>query len=209
METAILALRDTLRAYVADHAPQVADFCGTALANDHATRDLAPRTLPAIAGLSGFLNQTTPKLRPLVQAIVEAAPSLCWQHSYSTKDPGINADFLARSGWFNLIAPSGPFVSDSLRVSIGLWGKGLHYPTHWHVPEEIYLTIAGAATYHSQGRTPVRAGPGALVHHHSNQPHAATMQDAPLLAAAFWRGHGLEDISTLAPAQPSREGAAS
>ena len=75
---------------------------------------------------------------------------------------------------------------------MGYWEKGLFYPRHWHEPEEIYLTIAGSATFLSDGRDPLDAGAGATICHYSNQPHAADFSNATLLAAAFWRGRELE-----------------
>lgn len=195
---ALITLRAALRTYVAAHAPDITAFCGPALATDHAYLALDPRDLPAATLLHKVAAHTTPALHPVVAAIRAAAPQVTWRHSYKAEDDGISADFLNRSGWFNLIAPSGPFVSDTLRLSIGFWDQGLHYPRHWHTPAEIYLTLAGSADYISEGRAPITGGPGARIHHTPNQPHAADMAHAPLLAAAFWTGEGLEAPSTLA-----------
>lgn len=192
MHPSLHRLRDAFRAYAVEQAPDIAAFCGDALMMDHPERPRRAATLPVLDHLSSIAEQTTGATRPLVTAVLEAAPHLCWKQSYTEADPGIDAGFLAQSGWFNLIAPSGPFVSESLRLSVGYWGKGLHYPLHWHEPEEIYLTLAGEARYISEGRADVIGGPGTTICHHSNQPHAATMENAPLLAAAFWRGTALE-----------------
>ncbi|WP_050529860.1 dimethylsulfonioproprionate lyase family protein [Pseudaestuariivita atlantica] len=199
MTRALTRLRDTLRAHVTGHAPDIAAFCGTALAADHRLAPVTPRDLPATRLLPGALKTAEPPLAPVIRAIVDAAPHVAWRHSYAPTDLGIGAGFLDRSGWFNLIAPSGPFVHPGLRLSIGIWDAGLHYPRHWHAPEEIYLVLSGPATFLSDGRAPRVARPGDTVHHAPNQPHAAQMGDAPLLAAAFWTGRDLEVPSTLAP----------
>ena len=193
----LYALRTAFREYVAARAPDIASFCGEALAADHVEVPLAAKPLPVSTQLAGMRDQTTAPLRPVVDAIIAAAPHLHWRHSYSETDPGIDAHFLQNSGWFNLIAPSGPFVSDEVRLAIGYWGQGLHYPRHHHQPEEIYLTLAGSADYISDGRATVRGGAGSTICHYSRQPHAADFAKAPLLAAAFWRGQGLEDTSVL------------
>ena len=84
-----------------------------------------------------------------------------------------------------------------MRLSIGYWGQELHYPHHWHKPEEIYLTLGGSVIYISEGRASVEGGPGTTICHYSYQPHAADFSKAPLLVAAFWRGKGLEAKSQL------------
>ena len=194
---ALHALRGAFQAYAAREAPDIAAFCGAELERDHGERALEPRSLPMTAHLPDLRDRAAPATAPLLEAVLAAAPHLHWRQSYTEADPGFDADYLARYGWFNLIAPSGPFVSGALRLSVGYWGKGLHYPDHHHAPEEIYLTIAGEGRYISEGRADVTGGPGTTICHRSGQRHAATMETAPLLAAAFWRGEGLEAKSVL------------
>lgn len=191
------ALRAAFRDYANTQAPDIKAFCGPALDAEHAERALEPRSLPAVATLCATPPAAAPATQTLLDAVLAAAPHLHWRQSYTTDDPGFDAHYLANYGWFNLIAPSGPFVSTDLRLSVGYWGQGLRYPRHWHEPEEIYLTLAGSATYISEGRAPVDGGPGTTICHHANQPHAADFAKAPLLAAAFWRGQGLEAKSGL------------
>lgn len=192
-------LRREIRTYVRSFAPDIVAFCGSALFADHAERRLAPKPTAISNRLTQLRTRTVPHLMPVVEAIILAAPHLNWRQSYTVDDPGIDDHHIANYAWFNLIAPSGPFVSENLRVSVGYWEQGLTYPRHWHEPEEIYLTLAGSAEYISEGRAAVRGGPGTTICHYSNQPHAANFADAPLLAAAFWRGNGLEAKSVLEP----------
>lgn len=191
------ALRDAFRDYAATQAPDIAVFCGDALATDHAEKPLDPAILPGITAMLADPPEATAATQPVRDAVLAAAPHLHWRQSYTLDDPGFDAHYLANYGWFNLIAPSGPFVCEDLRLSVGYWGQGLHYPRHWHEPEEIYLTLAGSATFISEGRAPVDGGPGTTICHYSNQPHAANIWSSPLLAAAFWRGRGLEAKSGL------------
>lgn len=189
--SALHRLRAAFRDYLA-LAPDVSAFCGAALRAEHPETALPPHDLPATRHLPTMADLACETTLPIVEAIIAAAPHLHWRQSYTTDDPGFDTHYLDNYAWFNLIAPSGPFVSDDLRLSIGYWGKGLHYPNHWHAPEEIYLTLAGEARYISKGRADIIGGPGATICHYSNQPHAADMASAPLLAAAFWRGGDLE-----------------
>jgi len=185
-------LRQAFRDHAAEQAPDIASFAGVALTDEHAEVALPPQNLPATRHLAELADLACPATLPIVEAVINAAPHLHWRQSYTPDDPGFDTHYLENYAWINLIAPSGPFVSDDLRLSVGYWGKGLHYPNHWHEPEEIYLTLAGEARYISEGRADVLGGPGATICHYSNQPHAADMANAPLLAVAFWRGKNLE-----------------
>ncbi len=193
----LFSLREAVRFYVREYAPDIDAFCGQALMEDHQTTFIAPRSLIWTEAFSVTDLSTEIRLKPVVDAVRSAVNDVRWRQSYSLNDPGFDQNYLDNYGWFNLIAPSGPFISNSMRLSIGYWGQGLHYPRHWHKPEEIYLTLGGSAIYISEGRASVEGGPGTTICHYSNQPHAADFAKAPLLAAAFWRGKGLEAKSQL------------
>jgi mannose-6-phosphate isomerase-like protein (cupin superfamily) len=152
--------------------------------------DTAAQPLSVLAQLPAVLELSGKQTRTVVQAICDAASSLNWQQSYTHSD-GFDRAYLDNYGWFNLVSPDGVFLSDTIRVSVGYWGKGLSYVEHWHEPEEFYLVLAGGAEFHSKGRAPRRCGPGDVVHHLPNQPHSIEMNNGPLLAAAFWRGERL------------------
>lgn len=190
-------LRNALRTYVSSHAPDIENFCGKALRSEHQETHFIPASSHISERLTNLDGDCSVETKPIFDAIVDAAGDVTWRQSYTTDDTGFDAHYLANYAWFNLISPSGPFVSEDMRLSIGYWEKGLTYPNHWHEPEEIYLTIAGNALYISEGRTPVRGGPGARIQHVSNQQHSAKFDESPLLAAAFWRGKNLEGKSCI------------
>ena len=190
MTTAVLALLSETRAAIS-RDPVLRAFVGTALPADLPQIDLPARRLPATALVAaGHWSG------PLAKAVVAAAPDLYWQQSYTLED-GFDADYLARYGWFNLVSPDGPYLSETLRISVGFWDSGLFYKEHWHAPEEIYLVLAGHAVFNAEGRDPVRAGPGSLIHHLPNQKHSIQMTPGPLLAMAFWKGEALMAKSGL------------
>ena len=197
LHPSLVALRQVIADHVAAHQPDILAFCGPALGDDLPTRAMVARRGPATALVEALDAETSATTRPVVDAVRQASPHVVWRQSYTDKDPGFDAAYLRNYGWFNLIAPSGPFISNALRLSVGFWGRGLRYPRHWHSPEEIYLVLAGRAVFVSEGRADVDGGPGTTIAHDSNQPHAARMPDAPLLAAAFWRGDQLEAKSGL------------
>ena len=150
---------------------------------------LAPRTLPAVSALKKARLDTAPETAPLTRAILDAADELHWQQSYTKAQVG--AHHLANYGWFNIVSPKGPFASPDLRISVGYWARGLTYPRHRHLPEEIYCVLAGGARFLTEGRPPVEGRPGTLIHHPPDILHGFELPDAPLLAMAFWRGQDL------------------
>jgi len=193
----LVALRQAFVDHAVAYAPDIQAFCGAMLADDLPAIEVTPQRGPAMALIDDLVAETCAATHPIVDAVKHASGHVAWRQSYTIEDPGFDADYLQNYGWFNLIAPSGPFVSDTMRLSVGYWGQGLSYPRHWHAPEEIYLVLAGRAVFMSEGRAEVDGGPGATIAHDSNQPHAIRMPDAPLLAAAFWRGPQLEATSGL------------
>ena len=174
--------------------PVLSDFVGNALQDRPRTREQA-RALPVTDRVAGVLDLTNSQTRSLTRSIADAAHVLRWQQSYSVSEVG--AYHLANYGWFNVLSPVGPFISDAFRISVGYWEKGLTYPQHAHTPEEIYLVLAGGAVFESEGRDAVCAGPGDLIHHTPSQWHGFSAEDSPILAMAFWKGSGLLAKSTL------------
>ena len=188
-------LAETRAAVAAD--PALAGFTGPLDWEGLPFRAPEPRTLPAVADLAAYPACAGAGTLPLCRAILAAAPHLHWQQSYTERQVG--AEFLAGYGWFNLVSPEGPFLTEGIRISFGTWRGGLTYPRHWHAPEEIYLVVAGAATFVTDGMADALLRAGGTRHHPSNIPHSARMDHGPLLAMAIWKGDRLLDISELAP----------
>lgn len=169
-------------------------------------RALKPSRLPVVDVLPDCLGLASPATERLTRAVIDAAPRVRWRHTYSPAQVG--EAFLAGSGWFNLVSPDGPYVSQTCRVSIGYWAAGLDYPDHAHAPEEIYLVLAGSARFRSDGQVPRTLGPGESWHNPGGVMHGALMVPGPLLAIAYWSGPDLNAPSTLA-SDPTRAGVAS
>ncbi len=187
-------LLEAARACLASVFPEAHDFLPAGLPGADAFDDAPPMALPMLAELPEVLALASEATRPLVDCLLRAAPHLAWRQSYTEAD-GFSRAYLDHYGWINLVSPEGPFLSDSLRLTVGYWGRGLHYPRHAHAPEEIYCILAGEAVFHSDGHPPRRAGPGETILHLPNQPHAIVMEPGPLLALVPWKGEGLMRLS--------------
>lgn len=150
----------------------------------------APNPIPAIALVQALAGGGSAETAACVAAIAAAAPAANWQQSYTEDEVG--RDFLNRYGYFELIGPTGHFLSGQTRAYIAYWGDHLYYPWHLHQAEEIYYVLAGQAQFESEGQEEAIVGPGGTRYHASNQPHAMTTFDQPILALVLWRGAGLD-----------------
>ncbi|MBT8455680.1 MAG: hypothetical protein HKO95_07670 [Rhodobacteraceae bacterium] len=174
--------------------PELADFAGLPDA-DLPFAEPEARALSVAELLPGVADLVCRDTRDLTRAIINALPFLRFEQTYGVTQVG--AEYLARYGWFNLISPDGPFLSDTMRISIGFWGQGLFYPEHWHTPEEIYCVLAGGCELHAEGCPPLLLSAGESAEIASAQPHSLDMAESPLLAMAIWRGEGLRVPATM------------
>lgn len=156
------------------------------IASIRPVRTVVPATLPAVAGLPDVAALAAPQTAGVARALVAAAPYLAWRQTYAEAD-GFDRRFLDTYGWFDLAGPTGPYAADGIRVMMGVWGQGLHYPDHSHPPDEHYLVLAGAAWFRLGNAPYTRLGPGEVFHTPPNAVHAADMRDAPLLAISVWQ----------------------
>ncbi|MEO1774949.1 MAG: dimethylsulfonioproprionate lyase family protein [Pseudomonadota bacterium] len=202
-EASIARLWRVTQAFIAGHPALAAfDEGGLTGADPLPYRAETPRSLPVCAEIAAARAHAAPATRAVVEAVLAAAPALAWRQSYTAAQVG--EAFLAHYGWFNLAAPDGPFVHPKRRLAFGYWAMGLHYPRHWHRPAEIYAVLAGSALFLTDGREDLRLGPGGTTTHPPDLPHAAMMDQAPLMAFGIWKGEGLTENPTLP--QPVAEG---
>jgi len=54
--------------------------------------------------------------------------------------------------------------------------------------------VSGAGYFESEGAKPALLQTGDTRMHHSNQPHALTMTQGPILAFVLWRGAGMAGL---------------
>lgn len=188
-------------AYLAGLDSEAATFAGT-LPEMPAWREAPHVPLPAAVDLASCLTMAGDAARPLVEAILAAAFVLHWQQGYTEAEVG--ADYLARSGWCELAGPDGPLILPDARIFIAYWGADLDYQMHWHVPEELYLPLAGTGYFSAEGNAPRWAGPGDHVFHASNQRHATLMGPDGFLALILWRGDVVLDALVIAPREAGR-----
>ena len=172
--------------------PSLTDFAG--FPTDVTAQDVAAFHIPASDLMSAETGLGAGQFPDLVSALMEAAPLAQWRETY--KDTDIGQDFMDRFGCYCLIGDGGAFSSAQLWAWVVYMPPHLHYPWHHHPGEEIYLVLAGEADFHREGEASENLCAGDTSYHASNQPHAMTTTDHPVMALVMWR-NGFETAPVL------------
>ena len=156
-----------------------------AFPDDLTPQDVSPHHIPASDLLTSEQGLFSEDYAALRDAIIATAPSAHWRETYKGTD--IGQDFLDRFGCYSIIGNGGGFHSQSLWMWIVYMPSHLHYPWHHHPGEELYLVLAGEADFHRDGEPSETLRAGGSVFHASNQSHAMTTGEHPVLCLVAWR----------------------
>jgi hypothetical protein len=151
----------------------------------------AQHTLPVLKWLSPAAQAAPAFSARLCTMLHDAAHELAWRQTYTPADVAagtIEAAFLDRYGWCELIGPRGEIGSDRIACGFLLLGPDTHYPAHQHEAEELYVPLSGSAAWRQGNRDWQQRQPGTLIHHASSETHAMRTAAEPLLALYLWRG---------------------
>lgn len=119
-------------------------------------------------------------------ALIAAGSLGQWRDTY--RDSPIGDVLHSHFGTYEFLGQDAPFGTDQMRGFMVYQTPGYHYPMHHHPAEEIYLVLAGEAEFHVEGQDSRILRPGDTQYHDSNQPHALTTHDTPVMAYVLWRG---------------------
>lgn len=147
-------------------------------------------SVPAIRQIKRWENN-----HPLHIATQQVADCGNWKQTYTEEEVGFG--FLQDYGYLELYGPDGHFQTEQGRAYVGYWGRGLYYPWHRHEAEEIYFVISGSGYFESEGAPSAVLRSGETRMHTSNQLHALTMQDSPILTFVLWRGAGMSGLPLI------------
>lgn len=173
--------------------PEAVAFCDWP--DDLRYDDRTPYHLNATNQLQTAPGAPSRASAPLLSALQALAPHLEWRHTYTADEVGQH--FLDHFGWFELAGPTGHFVTQKTRITVGYWGSGLHYGRHHHDAEELYTVVAGHGIFHLDDASDLTLCAGHTRFHASNRPHALTTTDSPILTLVFWRGDGLAEAPKM------------
>ena len=119
------------------------------------------------------------------------------EQSYTREDQVVGEDMLSGYGFVELIGKYGPFVSDSIRSGIGVWGPNINYPIHKHQAEEIYLIMSGSAMFKVGEQPETLKTPEEVVFVESMTPHGFKTLDQPMVLFYLWQAGDLREKSTF------------
>lgn len=171
----------------------LSDFCR--FPTDIGTQPVEPFHIPPSDLLQSETGLSSTHYIALRDAFVAASSDAHWRETY--KDTDIGQDFMDRFGCYCLIGEGGPFTSDNMRAWLVYMPSHLHYTWHHHPAEENYLVIAGEAEFFRKGEPAATLCEGQISTHASNQPHAMTTHEHPVMAYVIWR-NGFETPPVLA-----------
>jgi hypothetical protein len=158
-------------------------------------RPIEARSLPVASALEGLSRYAAASTRALVEAVAALSGELDWRQTYSPADFGER--FLQNYGWSEWVGERGAFASDAIACGVLILGPDTEYPAHSHEAEELYLPLAGHASWRSAGSDWRLRAPGSWIHHPSWTTHAMRTAREPLLAAYVWRAGDLAAKSRI------------
>jgi len=140
------------------------------------------------------LSQVTcQKTDALVRSIHHHQSLLHWEQSYTKSHSDLIGNMLERYAFAEIVGKQGPFLSDTIRAGIAVYGPEIRYPPHSHVSEEYYVVLAGSALFQC-GSEPYTVGhPGKAMYHPSNHPHSLKTQNQAVMIFYVWGGGDLRE----------------
>lgn len=159
--------------------------------------DVERTRLPAADFLDDALARAIPQTKSLLETFARHRSRLRWEQSYSKEDGVVPDAMLAAYGFAEILGKQGPFVSESIRAGVGIYGPNIEYPIHRHHPEEIYIVLAGAADFMIGNADGIRKTAGDVVFMKSNTPHGFRTCDEAFVVYYLWQGGDLREISSF------------
>ena len=185
-------------AFVMTHPhPDVGRFCQSFQKGFAEWHKAEPHYLPAADYLRKDTSTGDRGIDRLLQLYAANKSMLKWEQSYTRADRVVGEDMLSGYGFVELVGKYGPFVSDSIRCGIGVWGPHITYPIHKHQAEEIYLIMSGSAMFKVGGQPETLQIPEDVVFVESMTPHGFRTLDNPMVLFYLWQAGDLREKSTF------------
>ena len=193
-----LELLDAVRNFALAHpSPLVEKFKASVRDWGDQWIDVERVQLPVADALDDALARAIPATRGLLETFVRHRNRLRWEQSYKKEDGVVSDAMLAAYGFAEILGRQGPFVSESIRAGIGIYGPDIEYPIHRHHPEEIYIVLAGAADFMIGQTRGIRKTAGDVVFMQSDTPHGFRTADEAFVVYYLWQGGDLREISSF------------
>ena len=177
-----------------DH-PELGRFRAGLAGEQQGWQEPVPCSLPAAGHLDSMKAKDDSIFRPVLDAFATHHQSLFWEQSYTRQHGVVSDSMLAGYGFAEIMGKNGPLVSHSVRCGIGVWGPAIEYPVHRHDAEEIYVVLAGSATFILGDNSPELRQVDDVVFVSSGLSHGFSTFSEPLAVLYFWQGGDLRQLS--------------
>lgn len=140
-------------------------------------------TKPVCAHLARALdNGRLERTAPVIRVIERLSDNLSWLYGYEKVPRGLRNKF----AYAELMAPTGPIISDRLILGLVLFAPKCTYPTHSHDGvTESYYCLSGAVSENDDGVS----APGSMIFNPPGREHRITTSERePCLLAYAWIG---------------------
>ena len=148
-------------------------------------RNVPANDLPVARTLDSLDAKSSGAEKRLVASMATNLASLHWNQSYTAADFG--QGFVDNYGFVEVFGTRGHYTSDTMSGGLLLIGPGQHYPSHFHVAEELYIPLTSGSYWMRDGGPFTERQVGEVIVHASNETHAMETPAVPLLALYMWR----------------------
>ena len=126
--------------------------------------------------------------------ISNLAPHVNWNNGYS--EDQTSKEFLDKYGFFELIGPTGHFVTTDMALYVNYLDKNSYYPWHNHEAEELYFIVSGEAKFESESEKPKILKSRDIRFHKSYEAHRITTTNKNILSFVIWKNK-YENVSKI------------
>ena len=126
--------------------------------------------------------------------ISDLSQEVYWESGYSENE--VNKEFLSKYGFFELIGPTGHFLTSEMALWVNFLDKNSYYPPHNHEAEELYFVVSGEAKFESKDEQSKILKSKDTRFHKSYQAHSITTLDKKILSFVIWKNK-FENVSKM------------
>ena len=148
---------------------------------------IEPCLLPVVRHLDAVEPSGDTAIDAVLEEFLRLAPVLPWRQTAGYLGV-LSQDYLDNYGYVQLLGPNAIVKHSAVRVGLGLWGPGLHYPAHKHEAEELYHVLAGEPSFGGCDGALLTTRPGDAVHHAPWQVHSQDFGAVPTVLLYCWTG---------------------
>lgn len=136
-------------------------------------------------------------VKPIVELIDQQVNALTWSQNASYTEQKLGRRFMGNYVTGILTGPEANLARHIPCSGFVLLGPETEYPSHSHVPREVYLVLTPGGEWRLDDGDWFSVESGQVIYHAKLQNHAMRTRNAPMLAFAAWLDDGDRDAITI------------